>query len=350
MGRRRRDTPWLSWEANGFAYANWYDAEASRTKRVSLKTRDPDEARKAFAYILLGGPPADTGRPSVLTVSEALDFYLKVHVDAEDDRGRPRVADRARQHTIAGHLKEYFGGDPITSIGPLESRAYTDARRKGLVGGGKRRKDKTGSDATIRRELNCLIAAFNLAVKWEKVSGVCRVELPREDSRGKVKWLTKDDLRRLLAASSGDLRDFIMLAYYTAARRRSIENLRTSQVNLRESVIDLMPDGVVATKKRKPIVPIYSEIRPIIEARMMLAVDDRLFNASLDFYRPFRELAAGLGIEAHPHMLRHSRASHMLMDGDDLFKVAKLLGDTVATTERTYGHFSPTYLETRSSI
>jgi site-specific recombinase XerC len=49
-------------------------------------------------------------------------------------------------------------------------------------------------------------------------------------------------------------------------------------------------------------------------------------------------------------MLRHSRATHMLMDGEDPYKVAKLLGDTLATVERVYGHYDVDYLKTDSSL
>ena len=59
---------------------------------------------------------------------------------------------------------------------------------------------------------------------------------------------------------------------------------------------------------------------------------------------------ADLGVEGHPHLLRHSRATHMLMDGDSPYKVAKLLGDTLATVERVYGHSDPEFLATKSGV
>lgn len=40
----------------------------------------------------------------------------------------------------------------------------------------------------------------------------------------------------------------------------------------------------------------------------------------------------------------------MLMDGEDPYKVAKLLGDTLATVERVYGHHSVDYLKTESTV
>lgn len=46
-----------------------------------------------------------------------------------------------------------------------------------------------------------------------------------------------------------------------------------------------------------------------------------------------------------PHVLRHSRATHMLEDGVSIFAVANLLGDTVTTVQRVYGHICMSSLE-----
>ena len=83
---------------------------------------------------------------------------------------------------------------------------------------------------------------------------------------------------------------------------------------------------------------------------MAESTTEYVFGEPRSFYREFVELMADLGVEAHPHMLRHSRATHMLMDGEDPYKVAKLLGDTLTTVERNYGHHSVDYLQTTSTI
>lgn len=68
----------------------------------------------------------------------------------------------------------------------------------------------------------------------------------------------------------------------------------------------------------------------------------RLFKIQ-NFYKPYRILVRSVGIEdrAYPHIMRHSRATHLLQDGKSIYTVAKLLGDTVTTIERVYGHHSP---------
>lgn len=345
MPRPVRDFPWLSWR-NGIAYVNWYEPSTRRTKRESLDTKDNGVARLRFAEWLSAGGPERSRAPGGvgITVAAALEHYDKEHVEK-------KVVDPGRQRDAMAHLRAFFADTPVRDVTVVLTRAYAEARRSGHVGGGSRRPDKRGSDSTIRRELNVLVAAANHCVKMDHMpaTDAPRVELPTEHRGDEVKWLTKDQLRAVFDAAGGDLRAFIRIAYYTAARRRSIERLRKAQVDLKNSRIDLGA-GLARTKKRRPIVPLYPEIRPDVERLLMESETDWLFGAPRDFYRDFVALAARLGIEAHPHMLRHSRATHMLMDGEDPYKVAKLLGDTLQTVQRVYGHHCPDYLATESRV
>jgi len=47
-----------------------------------------------------------------------------------------------------------------------------------------------------------------------------------------------------------------------------------------------------------------------------------------------------------PHVLRHTRATHLLQQGVHPKAVADLLGYDVTTVLRVYGHACPDYLET----
>ena len=52
-----------------------------------------------------------------------------------------------------------------------------------------------------------------------------------------VKWLTKTEVQNALKRTDGEFHDFILISYYTAARRRSVENLTKFQVDLENSRI-----------------------------------------------------------------------------------------------------------------
>lgn len=358
MARPKRTTPWLETRTNGVYYAFWYDEQSRETKRVSLRTRDSDEAQVRFAEFLLTGHEIRRPRSKNLTISQALDDYYDEHVLVN-------CADSARQEDAIKHLKEFFKDRPLDAIDVPLSQEYARARTTGLIGGGKRRKNKKAAPSTIRRELNVLVAAANHA-KWMKRSSAdVQVDLPPERRLGdddEAPYYSHEELAlifkeaKAMAAEqraekpddpmAGEIEAFINLLYYTGARRRSIENLSRSQVRMKQRRILLQKPGKRSTKKRQPIVPVLRAMEPALEFLLTSDRHERLFKCA-DFYRPYRALMKRCGIDdarTHPHIMRHTRATHLLQDGKSLYDVARLLGDTLATVERVYGHHSADHL------
>lgn len=355
MPRPNREIPWLE-ERDGVHYVFWYDAAERRTHRRSLKTRDPGEAQIRYAEFLLDGD-ARRARGDGLTVTQVLDDYVKNHVLAKNDRDETKVVATERTEIAVRHLKAYFGDRPVREIGPAQCRAYLDARRAGKVGGWqKRNRASTASDSTVRRELAVLVTAANHARKWRTLPADAMpvIELPSLAAARRVEFWTKAQLHDILEGLAHDdpLYQFIMVAYYTAGRRRSIEDMRKDQLDFKAGTIALQPPDGRVTKKRRPTVPMFPEIRDILLSMWVDSPSTYLFGhaSERDFYRRVTERAAAVGHPGHPHMLRHSRASHMLQDGESIFKVAKLLGDTVQTVERVYAHALPEHMMTESRL
>lgn len=331
-----REVPWLD-TIKGVYYVKWYDHDTRQTMRRSLRTSDANVAQREYAAFLNGGfKPRKKGEQ---TVADVLDDYLREHV-------RRECAAAFRQEVSAEHLKKFFPDKLIHEIDIPACRAYADARRRGQVSGCGYWK-RGVADATIRRELNVLSAAANHAIKWRRLpaSDAPSVELPKAQAAEKHHY-TEAEVEMLINAASGDLKEFIRITYYTGARRGSVETLETSQVDFVGKRIHLDKPGAKKTKKRRPIVPMFKAIEPGLKTLVAKAEDGWLFGKRADFYKPYRELCELLGLEnkAHPHLLRHSRATHLLQRGKGIYDVARLLGDTVDTVERVYGHHSPEYL------
>ncbi len=341
MPKPPREIPWLE-QRNGVYNVRWYEPPTAEqkqrnpqakgeTKRLGLRTRDAGEAAARFAAFLATGYHKTTAAGR-LTVAGALEQYLDEHVEH-------KVVAKRRAYNVSEHLIAFFGTTPIAAIGVPECRAYTKSRTGAGV---------TGS--TARRELTALRAAARHALRWKRITldQMPTFEMPAEfDDGQEARWYTKEEVALLLARAEGRLRDFIVLAYGWGARRASVESLEARQVQLDKGVVNLQKPGQQITKKRRPIVPIYASQRETLERLVATTQDGFLFGRGYYSYRPFQVLCEACGIDEdrrHPHILRHSRATHMLMDGQPLLKVGGLLGDKITTVARVYAHHSTEWM------
>lgn len=354
MPRKAREVPWLD-TRGGVYYAFWYDAKARRTQRCSLRTEDPIEATRLFAAFLTDGGSLYNGdQSSGLSAGKALDDYFSEHV-------RLKVVDQGRAELNITHLKKFFDLTDVASIDIPMCRSYVDARKSGLIGAKRRNGDPyIPGDGTLRRELGTLVAAVNHAVKWKRLSrnDVPPIEFP-ERPPAKQLWLYPDEFERLLQAAPLDTRagGFIRLAYYTAARRRSIEQLEIFQVSLERNRINLAKAGERTTKKRRPTVPIDPALRPALIHWLKTTDTNFVLRNSYNITSAFQTVLKYADMlmlperdgrpagRPTPHTLRHTRATHLLQAGKSPWAVASLLGDTVTTVINNYGHHCPSHLE-----
>jgi integrase/recombinase XerD len=174
--------------------------------------------------------------------------------------------------------------------------------------------------------------------------------------------LAIEDVERLLAQPGGDrplaLRDRAMLELAYAS------GLRVSELcGVERRGLDLAAGSVAVTGKgrRERVVPFgraagralrewLARGRPVLCAR---ARHDLVFaNARggrlsrMGFWKILRAhaRAAGLATRVHPHALRHSFATHLLVGGADLRVVQELLGHASVTTTAIYTHLDRAYL------
>lgn len=289
---------------------------------------------------------------TALTVRQALHDYTREHKVAAADR---------RYYAIQA-LDEHLGDRPLSAIDIPACREYM-ARRHPV------------KHSTVRRELGVLQAAANHAHRWRRITAaeMPSIELP-PSAEPKTLWLFDDELKRLRDAATGRAKLFIDLAYYTASRKGALEFLTWDRVDLAKRRIVLADPGGRSNKKRKPVVPMPDELlKPLLHEKMtgqpcnrmneMLYGDTPEPNASLyvlgrpcDIRPAFDAAAKRADLEMlpardgrpagrlTPHVLRHTRATHLLQKGVAPYAVAALLGDTVSTVLRVYGHHCPSYL------
>jgi integrase/recombinase XerD len=215
------------------------------------------------------------------------------------------------------------------------------------------------ASATIARRVAAARAFFShLALLGERADNpAAAVELPRR-TRKLPRTLSPGEAERLIAAAAGTTpraqRDSALLELLYGA------GLRVSEaVGLERSAIDLEQRLVRCLGKgdKERVVPVG---RPAAEAlRRYLAFGrpylDRRHRPELFLnaqggpltragaFLILRRVAAKAGLEperVHPHLLRHSFATHLLEGGADLRSVQELLGHADLATTELYTHVS----------
>ncbi len=110
-----------------------------------------------------------------------------------------------------------------------------------------------------------------------------------------------------------------------------------------------VPVGAAALKALQTWLSVRGELAAAGEPALFVSTrGTRLTASQLRSRLKRRALQAGLPTHVHPHMLRHSFASHLLQSSGDLRAVQELLGHANITTTQVYtrldfGHLSKVY-------
>ena len=170
-------------------------------------------------------------------------------------------------------------------------------------------------------------------------------KLPQVLEADRVSALLEVREQDALAVRDGAIME---LLYSSGLRLSEVVGLRTRDIDLREGLVEVTGKG---SKQR--IVPIgrfaCDALRCWLGARAALCAPDEVSLFVSRRGRPMSPrsvqqrvrrwaVARGLGTHVHPHMLRHSCASHLLESSGDLRAVQELLGHADIRTTQVYTH------------
>ena len=210
------------------------------------------------------------------------------------------------------------------------------------------------SARSLQRELSTLRSLFRYLLRERKVSAnpAQGVRAPKVQRKLPV-TLDADQLAQLLDNPENDpfaLRDFaIMELFYSSGLRLS----ELTSLNLGQ--IDMHDASVMVTGKggKTRVVPVGSQARRAaqqwIAVRGTMAKEGesalfvsqrggRLTQRAVQQRLKYWSQKLGLPQHIHPHMLRHSFATHLLESSGDLRAVQELLGHADISTTQIYTH------------
>jgi len=277
----------------------------------------------------------------MLTRDPELDAFLALLAA----RRAPRTVDAYRRDLLA--LAAYIG-KPLAKAAPEELERYTaQLRADGL------------STATIARRTAAARSFYRhlqlLGARDDNPAAALR--LPRRP-RALPHVLSPGEVERLIEAAAGTqpraLRDhaLVELLYGAGLRVSEAVGLDKAGVDLDRRIVRVLGKG-----GKERLVPIgrpaaealrryLSRGRPFLDARHRPELFLNARGGGLTRAGAFlilRRLAARAGLDPeriHPHLLRHSFATHLLEGGADLRSVQEMLGHADLATTELYTHVS----------
>jgi site-specific recombinase XerD len=224
----------------------------------------------------------------------------------------------------------------IADITPVHIRNYLSEL---LKGDRKARTCNTNLEA-IRSFCNFLADHYEIANPGKQVRAY-KEEPP--DRR----FLTDEEYEAIVKTASGELLDHILFISHTGLRATEFCNLRWD---------DVSPDGksitIVGKGRKRRTIPLNSVCRDILAHRkshksnaIFLSKNQKPLNR-IKLYNSFRQITRKLKINRFgPHALRHYFATKLLLTGERMVNVSKVLGhSSIALTEKIYIHILPEHL------
>ena len=309
----------------------WY-ARLPHEKRLSLKTRDREQAERLFKKLarkILQGNVVELEKQSGITLKAFAKEYA-THCKAHK---KPSTA--LRDKYSVDKLIEHIGGN--TLLRHVTAKRIDDFHTALIASGLK----KSGVAITAR---HCS-AAFGQAVKWEylKSNPYAKAKAIRPDKKP-PRFYDQAEIEAIFKKISADQdwSDLITCYLFTGARRIELWALTRRDVDIEHKLITFR-----ISKNQWRTVPIDEPVLSILERRCKAVRVGRLWRTwahpNAITHRWIR-LMKSLKMQGRLHDLRHSFASHMAMGGTAIQRIQQLLGHTDINTTMIYAHLLPEHM------
>lgn len=365
LGYRRPVSGPGKWVARHYVGDQKYDVE---TLAVADDFSDADgvailsfhQAQGLARSRMVSRAHAAVGKTTPLTVADAIDSYIQfLETNRKSGREGRYAADAFILPKLGAIEVETLTTDAIRSWHAMVAKA--PARIRTRPGQEQQFKVDTSDPEQVRRRkssanriLTVLKGALNQAWRDGKVSSDSawrRVEPFENVEAARVRYLSIAEATRLINASDADFRRLVRGALETGARYGELCALDVSDFN---------PDsGTVTIRHSKAGKPRHVVLTTDGAAFFTAATAGRVGSDPL-----FRKAGGGRWLPSHQkapmasaneraaiappinfHGLRHTWASHAVMNGVPLLVVAKNLGHSdTRMVEKHYGHLAPSFV------
>lgn len=300
-------------------------------------------------------------KAAAFTVADAMDAYFRF---LEGD-GRTAQTVRDARYRDGAFIRPKLGTIELAALTTERLRRWRDELAKAAPrlrtrkGKAQKHREIAGEDArrarrsTVNRTWTTLRAALNHSfnegkvasdIAWRKVKPFRAVDTAR------VRYLTVAEAQRLINAADVDFRVLVQAALQTGARYGELARLTVADFNS-----DVGTLSVAQSKSGKPRhIILTDEGRALFERITAGRVGSDIILTKANGspwtkshqFRPMADACehAKINPPISFHGLRHTWASHAMMNGVPLMVVARNLGHAdTRMCERHYAHLSPSY-------
>jgi site-specific recombinase XerD len=296
------------------------EGRGGKRYRKTLPTKA--EALRWEAYIrskVTQAPDWQPPRKDSRRLSALVELWYENHgQQLRDGKHRLRILER---------LVEKIGNPTATKFDAAQFTHYRAQRlREGI------------KESTTNREHAYLRSVFNELARlghWTAENPVVAVR-PFQERQQALTYLRTDQIENLLNALEGDARTVSRICLATGARWGEAEKLQAEHVE--ESLITF-----IDTKSgQNRAVPIPLEFAQ----ELRIKASGRLFKPCYEeFRRTIRKIALELPSGQLTHVLRHTFASHFMMNGGNILVLQRILGHQSLTMTLRYAHLAPEHLQ-----
>ena len=228
--------------------------------------------------------------------------------------------------------KKAFGNVPVKELDQLRIERFLNQHME-------QHELTTG---TRNRHLAMLRAMFNKGVQWGIVAENPAVGIKKlRETPPRDRFLSLDEIKRLLALASDSLRPIIITALHTGMRHGEILNLQWPDVDFVNKLIKVRESK--SGKSRS--IPMDQTLFEILRGLTSRFAQGFVFpNQRTHVNQTFRRLCRKAKIENFRfHDLRHTFASYLTMEGVPINTVQEYLGHGSLAMTMRYSHLAPSF-------
>jgi integrase len=349
----------VSWQID------YFDPNGKRIRRSFKKKKDAEAELGKRVSLIAENRYLDVKKDYTSTLGELIKKY-------EKNFKHQKNFSTSKIYYLA-NFKKYFGENTLlANINYEMLETYKNHLR---IKPTRYKSKRPRKDSTINREMVCLRQLFGKAAEWglvEQNPFTKGKSLLSKENNMRFRYLTEDEIKRLLPACPSHLRHVVECALLSGMRKTEILSLKWNQIkdgyiylhetksnesrqvpineDLEQLFERIKPDAEGKQKKRAKVVDMKGRPvrgRKINRKYVFVYEGEPVKDVKTSFATACKEADIPYGREAVNgvtfHDLRHTFASHFVMRGGKIEALQQILGHKDIKTTLRYAHLSPEY-------